>query len=82
MQCLCFFKDTLKSMGLVYPNINLTNPVKPELKSIDVRCLADSVSPMPVLFSLIFENANCFVGALIIGDEVLLALCQWKTWTL
>ncbi len=31
-------------MGLVYSNIVLSNPVKPELKSIDVRCLVDTGS--------------------------------------
>jgi hypothetical protein len=36
-------------MGLVYSNIGLSNPVKPELKSIDVRCLADSGSTYLVI---------------------------------
>jgi clan AA aspartic protease len=31
-------------MGLVYSNIELSNPVKPELKSIEVRCLVDTGS--------------------------------------
>jgi hypothetical protein len=31
-------------MGLVYSNIILSNPVKPELKSIEVRCLVDTGS--------------------------------------
>lgn len=28
-------------MGLVYSNITLSNPVMPELKSIEVKCLVD-----------------------------------------
>ena len=92
-------------MGLVYSNISLSNPVKPELKSLDVQCLADSgstylISPQHIATQLqlrvletreattadgsshtvpyagpvqvCFENRNCFVGALIMGDEVLL----------
>jgi len=31
-------------MGLVYSKIVLSNPVKPELKSIEVKCLVDSGS--------------------------------------
>ena len=92
-------------MGLVYSNIILSNPVKPELKSIGVRCLADTGSTNLVIpqhiatqlqlrvletreattadgsshtvpyagpVQINFENRNCFVGALIMGDEVLL----------
>jgi clan AA aspartic protease len=92
-------------MGLVYSNITLSNPVKPELRPIAVRCLADSGSTYLVIpqhvatqlelvalehreattadgnshtvpyagpVRITFENRNCFVGALIMGDEVLL----------
>jgi clan AA aspartic protease len=31
-------------MGLVYANIRLSNPVKPEQRSVDVNCLVDSGS--------------------------------------
>ena len=31
-------------MGLVYSSITLSNPVKPELKSIEVKCLVDTGS--------------------------------------
>ena len=92
-------------MRLVYSQINLSNPVKPELKPIATKCLADSGSTFLVIPQHIatqlqlevletreattadgssqtvpyagpvkvnFENRNCFVGALIMGDEVLL----------
>ena len=92
-------------MGLIYSTITLSNPVKPDLKPISVRCLADSGSTYLVLpqhvatqleltaienreattadgsshtvpyagpVRVTFENRNCFVGALIMGDEVLL----------
>jgi clan AA aspartic protease len=92
-------------MGLVYSNIVLSNPVKPELHSVATKCLADTGSTYLVLpqhiatqlqlveletreattadgsshtvpyagpVSITFENRNCFVGALIMGDEVLL----------
>lgn len=92
-------------MGLVYSEITLSNPVKPELRSIKVKCLADSGSTYLVLpqhiathlqlqeletreattadggshtvpyagsIQITFENRNCFAGALIMCDEVLL----------
>jgi clan AA aspartic protease len=92
-------------MGLVYSNIVLSNPVKPELHSVATKCLADTGSTYLVLpqhiatqlqlveletreattadgsshtvpyagpVRITFENRNCFVGALIMGDEVLL----------
>ncbi len=92
-------------MGLVYSDITLSNPVKPELQPLKTKCLADSGSTYLVLPQHIatqlqltvletreattadgsshtvpyagpvrinFENRNCFVGALIMGDEVLL----------
>ena len=92
-------------MGLVYSDIKLSNPVKPELQPLNIKCLADSGSTYLVIPQHIatqlqlteletreattadgsshtvpyagpvkvnFENRNCFVGALIMGDEVLL----------
>lgn len=92
-------------MGLVYSNIMLSNPVKPELQALPTKCLADTGSTYLVLpqhiatqlqltsletreattadgsshtvpyagpVRVTFENRNCFVGALIMGDEVLL----------
>ena len=92
-------------MGLVYSSITLSNPVKPELSPITIKCLADTGSTYLVLpehiatqlqlsaletreattadgsshtvpyagpVRITFENRNCFVGALIMGDEVLL----------
>jgi len=92
-------------MGLVYSNITLSNPVRPDLKPVTVKCLADSGSTYLILpehvatqlqlsiletreattadgkshtvpyagpVRVTFENRNCFVGALIMGDEVLL----------
>ena len=95
-------------MGLVYSEITLTNPVKPELKPIIVKCLADSgftylcvpehvatqlgfdiINPQQTRESTLadgsvrkkpyigpikvdFENRYCYVGALVLGDEVLL----------
>jgi clan AA aspartic protease len=35
------------------------------------------VGPLKVTF----ENRMCFVGALVMGDEVLLGAVPWKTWT-
>ena len=92
-------------MGLVYANIIVSNPVKPELHPIDTACLVDTGSTYLVLpqhiatqlqltvletreattadgsshvvpyagpVRITFENRNCFVGALIMGNEVLL----------
>ena len=92
-------------MGLVYSNIILSNPVKPELQSMQTKCLVDSGSTYLVLpqhiatqlqlvtletreattadgashtvpyagpVKISFENRSCFVGAIIMGDEVLL----------
>lgn len=92
-------------MGLVYSTITLSNPVKPELKSMELKCLVDTGStflcipehvatqlqlqvletreattadgsshqvPYGGPVKITFENRNCFVGALIFGDEVLL----------
>lgn len=92
-------------MRIVYSEINLSNPVKPDLKPITTKCLADSGSTFLVIpqhiatqlqldvletreaitadgsshtvpyagpVKINFENRNCFVGALIMGDEVLL----------
>ncbi|MBC7861588.1 MAG: clan AA aspartic protease, partial [Bacteroidia bacterium] len=92
-------------MGLVYSDITLSNPVFPDLKSIEVKCLVDTGSVFLCLPSHIaaqlnlkqletreavltdgnsqqvpyvgpvrvtFGNRNCFVGALVIGNEVLL----------
>lgn len=95
-------------MGLVYSNITLANPVKADLKPLDVRCLADSgstylcipahvatqlgfdyavslqtreatladgsVRKLPYVgpIKVGFDNRICYVGALVLGDEVLL----------
>jgi clan AA aspartic protease len=92
-------------MGLVYSNIMLSNPAKPELLPIAINCLVDSGSTYLVLpehiatqlqltvletreavtadgsshtvpyagpVRITFEKRNCFVGALIMGNEVLL----------
>ncbi|MFI5221323.1 MAG: clan AA aspartic protease [Bacteroidia bacterium] len=92
-------------MGLVYSTIILSNPVKPGIKSIEVKCLVDSGStylcipqhlatqlqikqletreavladgsshsvPYAGPVKISFENRGCFVGTLIMGDEVLL----------
>lgn len=98
-------RDFNSLMGLVYANIELSNPVVPGFKPLNVRCLVDSGSTYLVLpqhvatqlnlktletreattadgdshtvpyagpVRITFENRNCFVGALIMGDEVLL----------
>lgn len=92
-------------MGLVYSKIILSNPVKPELSPIEVKCLVDTGStflcipkhiaiqlqlteletreatladgscqtvPYAGPIKINFQNRNCFVGTLILGDEVLL----------
>ncbi len=92
-------------MGLVFSNIELSNPVQPELKRLQVKCLVDTGStylcipshiaaqlnlkpletreatlangtsesvPYVGPIRITFENRNCFVGALVLGDEVLL----------
>jgi clan AA aspartic protease len=95
----------LKNMGLIYTNLVLSNPKKPELNTLQTKVLADIgalhlcipehiviqlgleelekrevtiadgtkkqvayVGPLKVSF----ENRSCFVGALVLGDEVLL----------
>ena len=92
-------------MGLVYSEIILSNPAKPELQPITITCLVDSGSTYLALpehiatqlqltvletreattadgsshtvpyagpVRITFEKRNCFVGALIMGNEVLL----------
>ena len=92
-------------MGLVYSNIALSNPVKPDMQPLQVKCLVDTGStylcipshiatqlglnaletreatlangqsesvPYVGPIRITFENRNCFVGALVLGDEVLL----------
>ncbi|HEY5140182.1 MAG TPA: clan AA aspartic protease [Methylococcales bacterium] len=92
-------------MGLVYANLTLSNPVHPELLSIESRALVDSgalhlcipqhlalqlrlktledrevtladgskqLIPYAGPIQVKFQNRNAFVGAMIIGDEVLL----------
>ncbi len=92
-------------MGLVYANIELSNPIVADLKPLSIRCLVHSSSTYLVLpqhvatqlslktletreattadgsshtvpyagpVRITFEGRNCFVGALIMGDEVLL----------
>ena len=98
-------------MGLVYSIIILSNPVKPELKPIEVKCLVDSGStylcvpqhlatqlelkeletreatlahessqsvPYAGPVKISFDNRSCFVGTLIMGDEVLLGAVPMK----
>jgi clan AA aspartic protease len=92
-------------MGIAYADIELRNPVRPELATLPVRALADTgamylcipaqvaiqlhlvtheqrevtladgsraavdyVGPVEVRFG----NRRCFVGAMVLGDEVLL----------
>lgn len=92
-------------MGLVHAVIKLSNPLKPELRPMEVNCLVDSGSTFLCLpehianqlglialetreatladgsllnvpysgpIQVNFENRNCFVGGLILGNEVLL----------
>jgi clan AA aspartic protease len=92
-------------MGLVHATITLSNPVKPNLRPMEVKCLVDSGStflcipahianqleltsletreatladgsllnvPYSGPIKVGFENRNCFVGGLILGNEVLL----------
>jgi len=92
-------------MGLVYSQITLSNPVKPDLQSMATTCLVDTGSTYLVLpqhvatqlqlatletreattadgsshtvpyagpVKVNFENRSCFVGAIIMGNEVLL----------
>ncbi|MFN8308896.1 MAG: clan AA aspartic protease [Chitinophagales bacterium] len=92
-------------MGLVYSEIDLSNPSKPELEPVAVKCLAVTGSTYLVIPQHIatqlqlktietreattadgsshtvpyagpvqvrFQNRNCFVGTLVMGDEVLL----------
>ena len=92
-------------MGLVFTNITLTNPVKTELKPLNVKCLVDTGATYLCIPSHIanqlemselqkrkvvlandetknaaytgpikiqFEDRICFVGAMVMGDEILL----------
>jgi clan AA aspartic protease len=92
-------------MGLVYADLDLSNPAQPELQPMTVRALVDSgstwlVVPQHVANQLSlgiaerkeitladgakklvdyvgplrvkFANRNAFVGAIVMGDEVLL----------
>jgi clan AA aspartic protease len=92
-------------MGLVYANLTLSNPVHPELLSIESRALVDSgalhlcipqhlaiqlrlktledrevtladgskqLIPYAGPIQIKFQNRNAFVGAMIMGDEILL----------
>ena len=92
-------------MGIVYTNLTLTNPVKPELQPMDIKALADTGGmhlciPEHVALQLgvaehekrevtladgskrllpyfgplevRFGNRRCFVGATVMGDQVLL----------
>lgn len=92
-------------MGLVYADLTLSNPVHPELLSVDTRALVDSgalhlcipqhlalqlrlktledrevtladgskqLIPYAGPIQVKFQNRNAFVGAMIMGDEVLL----------
>ncbi len=92
-------------MGLVYANLILSNPVLPELSSIEAKALVDSgalhlcipehlalqlkikpledrevtladgsklLIPYAGPIKIKFQNRTAFVGAMIMGDEVLL----------
>jgi clan AA aspartic protease len=92
-------------MGITYPNIEIRNPVRPDLSPIASKALADTgalhlclprhialqlaldmqeerevtladgsklLVPYVGPVGLRFGNRQCFVGALIMGDEVLL----------
>ncbi|OYU96598.1 MAG: clan AA aspartic protease [Bacteroidetes bacterium B1(2017)] len=92
-------------MGLVYSYITLSNPIKPLLKPIEIKCLVDTGStflcipqhlaiqlqietletreatladgtsmkvPYAGPIKISFENRSCYIGTLIIGNEVLL----------
>ncbi|MDX1920453.1 MAG: clan AA aspartic protease [Candidatus Caenarcaniphilales bacterium] len=92
-------------MGLVYSSIELSNPTKLQLKSLEVTALVDSgalhlcipshlvlqlelqeIEKREVVLAdgrrqlcsyvgpimLKFESRTCFVGALVLGEEVLL----------
>jgi len=100
-------------MGYVHAEIQLRNPLLPELKPLIVNALVDSgamtlcvpehvavqlqlqtsgmrevttadgrkqtvpyVGPVEIRF----ENRGCLVGALVIGDEVLLGAVPWRIW--
>lgn len=93
-------------MGLVYADLTLSNPVHPELISVETRALVDSgalhlcipqhlalqlrlkiledrevtladgskqLIPYAGPIQVKFQNRNAFVGAMIMGDEVLLS---------
>ena len=68
-------------MGHVFADIELSNPRQPELSPLKARALADTgavadgrsmnvpyVGPIKISFGKRF----CYVGALVLGDEVLL----------
>ena len=92
-------------MGLIYTEIQLSNPVQPELNALKVNCLVDTgalhlcipkhlalqlklnaleerevtladgsrqLIPYAGPIKINFANRTAFVGAMIMGDEVLL----------
>ena len=54
-----------------------TNLTKEVTTADGKRTVCPYVGPIHVHF----DNRDCYVGAIILGDEVLLAQFRWKTWT-
>jgi clan AA aspartic protease len=98
-------------MGLIYANLTLSNPVLPELLSVEAKALVDSgalhlcipkhlalqlrletledrevtladgskqLIPYAGPIKVKFQNRSAFVGAMILGDEVLLGAIQME----
>lgn len=62
-------------MGLVAAKLQLSNPLEPSLAAIEVAALADgSRASYPYVGPIVvrFKNRTGFMGALVLGDEVLL----------
>ena len=99
------FQQEAKKVGIVYTEIRLSNPRKPELKPLSVNAMVDTgattlcipehisvqmgleeiekrevtvadgkslVVPYVGPVQITFDNRNCFTGALVLGDGVLM----------